>query len=275
MCIRRRSRQRGVGRGLVLLELLTVVGIIAILIALLIPMFLKAQERAARYRCQEQLRQIGQALLHYSRENKGRFPTTQSSSYDITPDLSNSGWRSPDPFSPGGPTPNNVPAAIFLLVRMKYVSPEALICPGTRGVPEKLGNLSPALRSNFSNVRQNLSYSMQNPYATSSAIESGFRWDRRADPDFVIMGDRNPGTEGEGDNVLAVGPSSPWRQMRLGNSNNHEKAGQNVLYADGRAAFVPTPFAGVEGDNIYCTKDGVVVGPPVDKGDTILLPTDD
>ena len=75
--------------------------------------------------------------------------------------------------------------------------------------------------------------------------------------------------------VLAVRPDSPRSALRLGNSNNHNKLGQNVLYADGRVDFAGSPLVGISGDNIYTTKNHSVVDSPADALDNILLPTDD
>ena len=54
--------------GFTLLELLVVVAIIAILAAILFPVFSRARENARRSSCQSNLKQIGMTLLQYSQD---------------------------------------------------------------------------------------------------------------------------------------------------------------------------------------------------------------
>jgi prepilin-type N-terminal cleavage/methylation domain-containing protein/prepilin-type processing-associated H-X9-DG protein len=64
---------RGARCGFTLVELLVVVGIIAVLIAMLMPALGRARETARRVNCMSNLRQLATAWLAYAQANKGQL----------------------------------------------------------------------------------------------------------------------------------------------------------------------------------------------------------
>ncbi|MCE5240924.1 type II secretion system GspH family protein [bacterium] len=69
-------------RGFTKVELLVVIGMIAVLAAILFPVFAKAREKARRGSCLNNLWQMGQALRLYALDRDGRYPPTAD---DLSP----------------------------------------------------------------------------------------------------------------------------------------------------------------------------------------------
>ncbi|MCC6423385.1 MAG: prepilin-type N-terminal cleavage/methylation domain-containing protein [Phycisphaerales bacterium] len=300
-------KRQSQSKGFTLVELLVVIGIIALLISILLPSLNRARETANRVKCASNLRQIGQALLLYANENRGAYPRTYYVAGNAL-DLSNTGFKISNPFNTtsGNVGTNNVPAAMFLLLRTQDITSEVFTCPSSTGEKDEFGGGSNSAlnRSNFSNgsagsdagstatsIAKNLSFSLAAPYPDSTGIGGGYRWSNSLTADFAVAADINPGVTPAADNVISglLTTTASSSDLKLGNSNNHNKDGQNVLFGDGHAEFVSTCRVGANKDNIYTggtsgytastgvggLSTGATGGLPRDGNDSVLLPTDD
>jgi len=262
--------------GFTLVELLVVIGIIALLISILLPALNAARERANRVKCSSNLRQIGVGMMLYANDNKGQYPRVR-----YTPGTAIKAFTKPaaiDPFLAAGPDINDCTAAMFLLIRQADLNPEVFVCPSSNQEKDTLNNLQANSRSNFS-TPENLSYSIANPYPNVGAISAGYKYNTSQVADFAVAADRNECS----DRKVSGNPLTATSiQIKAMNSKNHETEGQNVMFNDGHVEWCSTPFVGANKDHIYCADDLKADGSrantvkdqtePLGPLDTVLLP---
>ncbi|MDR1283155.1 MAG: DUF1559 domain-containing protein [Opitutaceae bacterium] len=214
-----------------LIELLTVIAIIGILAAIVIPTAGKVRESAKRAACVSNLRQIVLAMLAYGNDHRGQPPYTQKKA-DGTPLLDR--------------TPNSLKGADgYLDCFAPYIGPgtgalvKVMFCPGAA---TQTAIYDPALMASepLENIH-NMSYSY---FRSSKGYASGgynykelFSNLNNPEPEFAMWGclgkSNTNGTIGHYENTTKQG--APIK-------------GMNAAWADGSVKWVD--FSGME---LFCT----------------------
>jgi prepilin-type N-terminal cleavage/methylation domain-containing protein/prepilin-type processing-associated H-X9-DG protein len=266
-------------KGFTLIELLVVIAIIAILAAILFPVFAKAREKARQASCESNEDQLGLGLLQYSQDYDEKWPAGENPlTVSTAADQSNayqygSGWA----------------AEIYSYVK----SPGVFKCPDdntnpvprTGSVPE-LFPVSYAYNSNFAGANGSgiTNASMDQPASTVVLAEAEGSVADIADPSGIEYNNAGGTTTSPAGNGLAI------------STNNTATAGVVEATATGvqstyytgpisrsfsfNAATVPVPFTGDTGIHTagsnYLLADGHVkwfTGGSVSGGDPAPTPT--
>lgn len=252
-----------------MVEVTVVVLIIGLLVGIFIPTAQAVRSQSYITQCAANLQRIGVAMSTYVTENRS-LPFTR---FDPTmPLAAGTGTKATDPFGVDGPRANDVTASAFLLLRTQALPAEAFVCPISDPDLSAADTADVLTRSNFTNYRSNLGYSFAVPFADTGKL---LRPTRALSRSYVLAADVNPGMAGEGDNVMLPTADSSNRKLRMANSANHGKTGQNVLFGDGHVEWADTAFSGPMEDNIFTNRRGETWAGPVDDLDVLLLPTDD
>ncbi len=141
-------------KGFTLIELLVVIAIIAILAAILFPVFARAREKARQASCESNLKQIALAIHMYTQDYDGDFPAhwiidnSVSPAYECWPDV----------------------------VQPYIKNSQVFICPSNKSVPR--------------GMHQMTTYGLNDPHVTPdvSYAQGTVTMDRIKSPATVILG---------------------------------------------------------------------------------------
>lgn len=132
-----RNKFRGKGGGFTLIELLVVIAIIAILAAILFPVFLSAKRAGRRTACINNLRQLGTAASMYADTYNGYYPPTRPDEWPFGTFLvpwppDGSGYTAAKPcLGPRALEPYVKNNRVFSCPANAYFKPELFWGPGT------------------------------------------------------------------------------------------------------------------------------------------------
>ncbi|MBW8015496.1 MAG: type II secretion system protein [Planctomycetes bacterium] len=251
-------------KAMTLVELIVVIialCFVLFLIVFVVPLFSGgAVDLKDRLICATNLKGMGNALNVYAFDYRDEYPIAGGggvNSWAVTTD----GWDNPY-YQWDGDDKVTVSASLYMLVREADVGVKSFICQYSD--QQAFVNDTPhdvvELWDFGPDPTEHQSYSYQYPYGKFPA-------DGTKHPGNAIMADRNPWfdeklkkssikketAETFKDKVSLIDfllKTDKWKQQ-IGNSEPHDREGQNVLFNDGHVDFVKRPDVGTRYDNIY------------------------
>ena len=217
-----------------LIELLVVIAIIAILAAILFPVFARARENARRSSCQSNLKQIALGIKQYTQDYDERFPLVVT------------------------PSPATEPGWAYSI--QPYLKSEQIFqCPSDTAPPPSPTPNDAITRANTTGYTDYyLNYNLTNPGTSSSPTVGVGRTEAELTytSNIIMNGDGSGSTSGS---------SASYNNLKIdtGGGSRHLEGG-NYSFVDGHVKWL-RPERALSGSGTNCI-NGTALGPNVNTG---------
>jgi prepilin-type N-terminal cleavage/methylation domain-containing protein len=232
LAIKRNRVRDGGHRGFTLVELLVVIGVVALLAALLVPTLASAKDKVRRVSCLSNLRQVGLAIHLYADEQDGNIPYGP-----VAPP-----FTSPASFYPSTGTPTSLlslqsgaPVGLGLLLHHYLAdAPRVLFCPGSDQALDTSTELA-----RVGQTQAQGSYYYRHGGNTRLFDPPG----ERIAPEHLRLSNLGNNRDGRPIRALAIdtqflAPDS-LESFNIKPRTHHQQKSVNILFSDGRVVSRP------------------------------------
>jgi prepilin-type N-terminal cleavage/methylation domain-containing protein/prepilin-type processing-associated H-X9-DG protein len=226
-----------------LVELLVVIGVIAVLVAILLPVMARARESARRVQCLSNLRQLGIATVLYAHHNRGLVPSVATSSGSPVPhDWLH--WQTK-------PTARDLQQSAIAPYLSRPLSPRVFVCPSDDPDMHRSNWYAPTYGPYLYSYAMNefcgfyhASFLTRRPRPLAT-FKNSSELILFAEEDEATIDDGNwwPVIVGSYGDYLSIRHDRFEKLERSSGIIMHRKRRGNVVFADGHGDYVPRSYA--------------------------------